>query len=329
MNIRINQVKHKNMDAILMESDALAVTVIPDSGAKIQSIVDKNQHKEILFQSKRETFRMAGYGDRFDKGDLSGFDEVFPTIDECYYPAWPWAGTLIPDHGEVWALPWEYRMEGNALILSVCGVRFPYRLEKKIEFLRDNSFRMSYRAANDSNFDLNFIWCPHPFLVCDAHTRVILPPSVKEVISTCPLENKLGAYGAIHPWPVTRTSSGESYDIADVMHPPYAGKCEKFYAVNKPLEGWCALQNILTGETIGLSYQVDKLPYLGVWEGIIDDQYITALEPVTGAYDRLDLARLADKVNILKSRSAYEWFLNLSFDTIKEIHEIDLDGCIR
>ena len=158
---------------------------------------------------------------------------------------------------------------------------------------------------------------------------MVLPPSVKEVISTCSLENKLGEYGTIHPWPITETSTGEKYDISDVLHPKYAGKCEKFYAVNKPLEGWCALHNTSSGETIGLSYPNDKLPYLGVWEGIINDKYIAALEPVTGALDRLDVAKLAGKAGVIKARSKYEWFLNLTFETAKEINDIDQDGYIN
>ena len=329
MKINISQVKHKNVDALLMESDSLTITIIPEGGAKIQSIYHKGTQKELLYQSGREEFRKAAYGAKFESGDFSGFDEVFPTVDECFYPAWPWAGTLVPDHGEVWALPWDYKVVENSITLSIHGVRFPYRIEKKVEFLRENCFRLSYQAFNFSNFDFDFIWCPHPFFVCDENTRVVLPPSVKKVVSTCPLENKLGDYGSIHPWPVTETPTGEKYDISDVLHPQYAGKCEKFYALNQPLEGWCALHDTISGETIGLSYPVDKLPYLGVWEGIINDQYITALEPAAGALDRLDVARLAGKAGVIKAKSKYEWFLNLTFDMLREINAIDQDGYIK
>lgn len=329
MKISISHVKHKNVDALLIESDLLALIIIPESGAKIQSIYDKNRQKEFLYQSDREDFRKSNYGSKFESGDFSGFDEVFPTIDECFYPSGPWSGTLVPDHGEVWALPWDCQVVGESITLSVHGVKFPYRLEKKIEFLRENCVRLSYQAFNLSDFDFDFIWCPHPFFVCDEKTRVVLPPSVKEIISTCSLENKLGDYGSIHCWPITKTAEGERYDISDVMHPPYAGKCEKFYAVNRPLEGWCALQNTVSGETIGFSYPTDKLPYLGVWEGIINGQYVTALEPVTGALDRLDVAKLAGKIGVIKAKSKYDWFLNITIDRVDEIKAIDQDGYIN
>lgn len=328
MKIAISETRYKDISVIRMESDAIALTIIPESGAKLQSIVDRKTGQEILFQSKRERFRRAAYGDSFPLGDMSGFDEVFPTIDECFYPAGPWKGTLIPDHGELWTLPWDCVVENGSLRLSVHGVKFPYRMEKRVEFLRDDCFRMSYRVENFSDFDLTSIWCPHPFFSADEHSRVILPPSVKRVISTCPLENKLGVYGSIHAWPVTQVADGTLYDISDVMNPPYVGKCEKFYAVDPIDEGWCALQNSQTGYTVGLSYPVEKLPYLGVWEGIVEGCYVAALEPVTGAFDRLDLAVLAGKAGLIRAKSSDEWYLNVTLGQTGGIHCITEDGQI-
>ena len=328
MKVDISHGRYKNVDALLMASNTLVLTIIPQSGAKIQSIYDKNRQKEILFQSERSEFRKASYGAKFESGDVSGFDEVFPSIEECFYPGAPWLGTVVPDHGEIWALPWDYHVTDSSIVLSIHGVRFPYQIVKKIEFLRDNCIRLSYAASNLSDFDFDFIWCPHPLFVCDESTRVVLPASVKKVVSTCVLENKLGKYGSIHSWPVTETETGEPYDIADVMHPQYADKCEKFYALNQPLEGWCALNNMLSGDAIGLSYPSEKLPYLGVWEGIINDRYVAALEPVTGALDRLDIAKLAGRTSVIKAKSQYEWFLNLTFEKVSEINGIDRDGYI-
>lgn len=323
----ITETNHKNVNAIRMESQSIAVTMLPGSGAKIQSIFDKITGKEILFQSNRPDFRMASYGDPFPRGDMSGFDEVFPTIDECFYPSGPWKGTWIPDHGEIWALPWDFRIESDRVKFCVHGIKFPYRMEKTVEFLRDDCFRMSYRVENLSGFDLYSIWCPHPFFKVDEpSTHVILPPSVKEVISTCGLENRLGAYGSIHSWPVTVLKDGTPYDISDVKDPPYPEKCEKFYAVQTPEEGWCALHNLKTGYTVGLSYPIEQLPYLGVWEGIIDGTYVTALEPVTGALDRLDLAMLAGKAGMIPARETVEWYLNITLGTVGQISRISPEG---
>ena len=63
--------------------------------------------------------------------------------------------------------------------------------------------------------------------------------------------------------------------------------------------------------------------------GIINDKYITALEPVTGALDRLDVSKLAGKVGVIKARSEYEWFLNLTFQIVNEINDIDQNGYFK
>jgi len=47
MKINVSQVKHKNLDALLMGSDLLAITNIPESGVKIQSIYDKEWKSEL------------------------------------------------------------------------------------------------------------------------------------------------------------------------------------------------------------------------------------------------------------------------------------------
>ncbi len=47
--------------------------------------------------------------------DIGGFDECLPTISACLYPEPPFAGVMMPDHGEVWALPWKYEIQGEEL----------------------------------------------------------------------------------------------------------------------------------------------------------------------------------------------------------------------
>jgi hypothetical protein len=328
VQIQVSEAKYKNVACIVMETDRLAVTVIPASGGKIQSIMDKFRRKELLFQSRRKDFRIASYGVGFGEGDMSGFDEVFPSIDACAYPSGPWAGIQVPDHGEVWSLPWAYSIRADSLLLSVHGLRFPYRLEKRIEFVRENSFRLSYAAMNFSPFDFDFIWAPHPFFLCEAGSRVVLPPSVKSILSTCPLPNKLGAYGAIHEWPVSRLPDGGAYDIA-AAHPKYPDVCEKFYTLEKPAEGWCALHNTATGDVIGLSYPLAQLPYLGVWMGMLEGRNIAALEPCTGAMDRMDVATLWGQAGVIKAQSEYTWHLTVTVDAVGEFHAVDAEGCIH
>jgi hypothetical protein len=227
--------KHKDMNAIVMESDCLKLTILPESGGKLQSIYDKEKDREYLHQSNTDTYIRSAYDSEYAAGDVSGFDEIFPSIETCYYPAYPWQGIKIPDHGEVWALPWDCRLEDDHVTMSVYGVRFPYRLEKDVRFLHDRAIRISYRATNFSDFEFPFIWAPHLLLQCEEGTEIELPPSVSQVISTCSVDNRLGTFGRIHSWPETRID-GEIYRINQV-YPKYEGKCEKYYVLDELSDG--------------------------------------------------------------------------------------------
>jgi hypothetical protein len=80
-----------------------------------------------------------------------------------YYPEQPWTGVIAADHGEVWTLPWTCQQDSDTLVLSVYGIRFPYKLGKKIS-LNQNAVRFEYNLINLSPFDFKYIWAVHPML---------------------------------------------------------------------------------------------------------------------------------------------------------------------
>jgi len=308
--IPIYESSYKDMTAVTMESEILKVVLIPDSGGKIQSIVDTRFDKELLVQRDDVRYRRSSYDSEYASGDVSGFDEVFPSIEPCYFPRSPWQGIRIPDHGEVWALPWRFQYEDDSLSMQVHGVRFPYTLEKTLAFIRDDTLKITYKATNLSDFEFPFLWAPHALWLCESDTRIVLPQSIKRVMSTCSVQNRLGPFGTIHEWPKC-TIEGEPYEI-DRVYPKYPNKCEKYYALGEIEEGWCALRNENTGYAVKLSYPIDKVPFLGVWEGIMNGKYVTALEPCTAAYDALDTAMQWQRARSIPSLTTEEWFLTIS-----------------
>ncbi|MFC5468575.1 hypothetical protein ACFPPD_07565 [Cohnella suwonensis] len=326
MSVHIHESFYKDIRSVVLESSRLAVTVIPESGGKIQSIYDKFVNREYLLQSPGTSYKRSNYDTRYADGDVSGFDEAFPSIEPCFYPLAPWRGIGVPDHGEVWALPWDCHLAGESLVLSVNGVRFPYRLEKTVRFTRENTIAIAYRADNVSDFDFRFIWAPHLLLTCEENTKIVLPPSVMQVMSTCSVDNRLGRFGTVHGWPETIVE-GKRYRI-DAVYPKYPGKCEKYYAARKVEEGWCALHNTVSGHAVGLSYPIEKVPYLGVWEGIMDGRYVAALEPCAGDLDALDTAIQWNRAGVIPAKSSYEWHLNLTFDVVDRVGSIDRTGLI-
>jgi hypothetical protein len=63
-----------------------------------------------------------------------------------------------------------------------------------------------------------------------------------------------------------------------------------------------------------MSFPRDKVPYLGVWvnEGGWVGQYNIALEPSTGAMDRVDFARMWGMNSFLRSFEQRQWYLNIA-----------------
>ncbi len=63
----------------------------------------------------------AGYGADFVSQDMSGWDEMMPTISACRF-----RNITLPDHGEVWGIPWNIDKATAELCFSVNGVALPY-----------------------------------------------------------------------------------------------------------------------------------------------------------------------------------------------------------
>ena len=80
----------------------MELEVVPELGAKIISLKDLRSGREWLWHPPhgRKLFRNRP-GDDFFRSPLVGIDECFPTIAPCV-----WEGRNLPDHGELWSLPW-------------------------------------------------------------------------------------------------------------------------------------------------------------------------------------------------------------------------------
>ncbi len=101
--------KYKNKNSIVLESTRIQAEFIPDPGGKLASLINKETDYEYVVQRKNELYRDQPFDGVFVKGECSGFDDMFPTIDVCNYENEPWKGVKMADHGEVWSLPCEYK----------------------------------------------------------------------------------------------------------------------------------------------------------------------------------------------------------------------------
>jgi hypothetical protein len=306
---------YKDQAALTLESDALAAQFLPGTGAKLASLFLKPRGLELLVQRPGGAYLTQPYAGDYVAGECSGFDDMFPTIDACHYPAFPWAGTPIPDHGEVWSLPWSAEEDGGRLRFAVHGVRFPYRLEKWASFADPATLRLEYRLTNLSPFDFDFLWAAHAMFYLEEETELILPPGVRQVASRLSLSGELGRYGDAFDWPCFVSPSGAARDLRRIR-PPSARDAEKYFVKGAMPDGWCALRYQRSGFTLKMSFPVERVPYLGIlpneggWQGL----YNIFLEPCTASFDDLNAARLRGECSTVRAGATYDWWLEIGVD---------------
>jgi hypothetical protein len=322
MSFTIRPSLYKDQPAIRLESETIAAEFLPETGAKMCSLRYKPANLELLLQRPNEQYRLASYdGDYVTQGECSGFDEMFPSIDRCFYEGYPWRGTPIPDHGEVWSIPWTTTIEEHkpvagdtrayeSLHFTVHGVRFPYQLEKWVAFVDDATLRTDYRLTNLSGFDLDFMWAAHMMLNLEDGATLTLPDGVDKIITALSFDGSLGHYGDEFAWPIATLPDGRRRDLRR-MQPKMARDVAKYFVKGKMPEGWCKLTYPRSGCELRLSWPVEQVPYFALLpdEGGWQDLYSIFVEPATASFDRLDVARVRGELSTIKARSTVDWHL--------------------
>ena len=237
----LSQSKWHGMPAWCLQSDHLRVITVPATGAKITSIKDRAAGHEWLVTPHTRPFKPLTYGSNFGDHDMTGWDEMYPTIDICPYPVeGPWHGATLPDHGEVWALPWNVsNAEAGHLTLSVEGRALPYRLERTLSLVDTRTLRLDYCVTNTGPEPQAGFWTAHPQFAADDDTRILLPDDVEQVVSVHP--GDLGKPGDLHPWPDTKTVSGDIKRL-DRIWPAEPASSRKIYAQPDQPLSWAALK---------------------------------------------------------------------------------------
>lgn len=300
--------------AVNLQSDTYSVTVVPELGGKITSILNRKTKREFLTRTNID-YRKREYGDEFENYERDGADECFPTVGGCPYPNYPWQGTDIPDHGELWCLPWDYEISKDKLRMWVRGIRLPYLFERTISFetlaRHDKQYiKLSYSVTNESPYDMPFLYAFHPLFKPETKGKLLLPPG-SNVVTSSSSEDRLGKPMTEHEWPyVTDFSLEKTYDRS-VIRSSRQKESEKLFTT--PLEqGRCALM-YPKNEFIGFLFPAKRFPYLGIWtnEGDWHNLHQVALEPSTSQVDRLDVAVGLQTCGVVPARDTTEWDLSI------------------
>lgn len=91
---------------ITLQTDAIRIVVVPETGAQITSLMDFNGHEYLASGFSPRPDNLPLYAS-FNDGGLGGIDDCLPAVAADIYPNEPGVGWAIPDHGEVWQRPWQ------------------------------------------------------------------------------------------------------------------------------------------------------------------------------------------------------------------------------
>jgi hypothetical protein len=246
---------------MIVSSAALAVEVIPEAGGKIAAL-RHGEREWLLAQANGRPAPPPRYGASFTAGPLWGWDEMLPTIDPC--------GDL-PDHGEVWALPWTCAWGDGRLTCAVQGRARPYRLARSLE-VREAAVVLDYELTATERMPV--LWAAHPQFALDpGGTAVLLPAGAGELVDV--------SDGA-------RVGPGALEKPLRLLP---AGTGRKLYAEPDARLGEVTLVD-RGGSWLRMTWDPDRLPYLGIWidHGAYAHRPVVAIEPTNGYYDSLERA---------------------------------------
>lgn len=278
--------RYHDLRVIVLENAFLRLTVLPEVGAKIYDFIFRPADRNFLWHNPRLEPRRPVFGGNFDDWWSGGWDEVFPTCDVSTHK-----GETYPYLGELWSLPWEWRVEQDGpgevcLSLSRTTIIAPARMEKWIRLTAEEPVvRFRHRLTNIGTRPMDFVWGIHPCFSLEPGHRIDAPARVGVVGHT--VTAPFGPVGTTYPWPLN--------DVC-IVPPATQGWCEGHYATELT-DGWVALTDPKEEIGIGLVFPRDVFPVLWCWMvyGGWRGHYHAALEPWTGWPHQLDKAVAAGR----------------------------------
>jgi galactose mutarotase-like enzyme len=294
------QVQVSGFPAVALRSEQVEVIVIPTLGGKLSNL-RRLRGREWLWRNDQIPLAPPSAGASYvETADSGGWDECFPTVGPCPMPGM--AGLLLPDHGELWSLPWDSRVYdfagGTAFTGTARGQLLPYDFHREVILDRDEPVvRFHYRLRHLGDTPFPWIWSAHPLFNVQPGTMLTLP-SVHQVRIDAAV-GRPEAKGETMPWPL---EGGGSF-----IFPDAGGWALKLFG-DIGASGRAILTDPRQGERLELVMPTDSIPQVGLWINCRgwappgkEPYYNLALEPCIGAPDRLDDAverwRLAQQLN--------------------------------
>ena len=268
---------------LVIENAVMQVTLEPDNGGKIRSLISKRTGAEYFFQDPRSKFDPArGYSYH----DISGLDECFPNVAPCQFTSGKNKGVELDDHGSLWQRRWNNKIDSDALLQWVDDERLQFRFTRVCRF-NNNELRLDYTIHNYGIEPLDYVYSTHPLLVANEHTKLELPKTVQQIYVTA-------AWGSSNlkenKWVNVPLSPA-----SDLCGPYAASRQMLFKAFTQPQQApWVRVHRRELGETLEVRGDAANLPHMGILvsqgfdtlgDGDFKGQFLLGIEPTSGIGD--------------------------------------------
>lgn len=320
--------KYRDLQTIIMENEMLKIVILPELGAKIWELHYKPRSRQLLWQHPRIKPRKLPFHSVYDDTFFGGWDELFPNdIPE------PINGENEPDHGEIWLLPWEYRIERESreevtVHLWTDTAIASTRVEKWITLRSGESkIRFRHKIANSGPSDLPYLWKLHAAMNIDEHCRVDMPAGRVSVQDFGP--TRFHETGTEYDWPYYTDKTGRIYDMRTTL--PSSARVNEFQMAMEMKEGWCALTHTRDKVGFGLAFDTAVLPSCwtfatyGGWRNL----HTLILEPCSGYPLSVNDGVAAGTHRTLKAGQSIETdIVAVVYEGVSEVASIGRDGTV-
>jgi Domain of unknown function (DUF5107) len=249
------------LPAVQFENEWLAISILPEVGAKLYDLIWKPSGRNFLWHNPRISPQRFAIESNFDNYWCGGWDEGFPTCDACEYK-----GENYPNLGELRAVRWDVLSAGReggdqVARLSAFAPITPARAEKTVT-LSGNSpvVKVRYEITNLGPAAFDFIWGTHPALVPTPHTVLKIPG--RSGIVGLASDPGLGTPGQRYSWPMIETPAGKT-DVSRTRGMDANVFCGHY--VTDLEAGWYAVEDGDTGDGFLLTFPLETCPYLWLW----------------------------------------------------------------
>jgi hypothetical protein len=249
------------LKTIELENDWFRITILPEVGAKIYDLVWKPTSRNYLWHNPRIAPQPYPIGENFDNYWCGGWDDAFPTCDECDVN-----GDHFPNLGELRSLQWEtgfIGQDGGSAVaeLTSLGPITPVLAKKTVTLRRELPVvQVHYELSNIGPMPFEFVWGTHPAI--DPGDSAVLWIPAKTGIVDQSSGQRFGVAGQHYPWPHVDVQ-GQTTDMSQTLGIEEGIFCRHFATDLR--QGCFAVEDAAAGSGFLLAFPQDVCTCLMLW----------------------------------------------------------------